>query len=543
MFFTLTFFMLVAIVPAIAQTSVSASRRCTDLAKMSLPHASVLSAQWVPQGVGGSANLKGGPLPRAKQQASVYKKLPAFCRVLLKSQPSAESDIRIEVWLPGSGWNGKYRGQGNGGFAGSIDYGALAAAVREGYATAGTDTGHTDTARRGLQAAFAVNHPEKVKDFGWRAIHEMTLKAKAVIQAYYGREANFSFFASCSDGGREGLMEAQRFPGDYNGILAGDPANNWIALQAAAMWDVHQMELTPTSYIPAAKVPAIAAAVLAACDKNDGVRDGILNDPRQCHFNPESMLCKNGDSEVCLLPGQVETLKKLYAGPRDSNGRQIFPGFLPGAENGQGGWIPWITGRGPRQSIGYLIGSGFFRYFVYQNPDWDPGTYNIHDALKLADQNLAQALNANDADLEPFTKAGGKLILYQGWNDPAVPALSTLDYYNGVTKSLGQRRTDAFVRLYMVPGMQHCGGGSGPADFGQDPSGPRGDASHDIFTALEQWVELGRAPGRLIAVKRLPGMAAPLMTRPICPYPEAIKYTGKGSTSQASSFICSGSLK
>lgn len=478
-------------------------------------------------------------MPRARWRALQYGTLPAFCRLYLEDKPSPESDIKIEIWLPGeSRWNGKYRGQGNGGFAGSIDYRALAAAVRQGYATAATDTGHTDPGRSGLEAAFAVGHPEQVKDFGWRAVHEMTLKAKAALQAFYGRQPRYSYFASCSDGGREGLMEAQRFPSDYNGILAGDPANNWTALQAAAMWDEQQMELTPTSYIPAEKVPAIAAAVLDACDAKDGVRDGILNDPRQCHFNPESMLCRNGDSDICLLPDQVETLKKLYEGPQDPNGRQIFPGFLPGAENGRGGWIPWITGLGPRQSIGYRIGGGFIGDFVYQDPDWNPSTYNIHQALQLADKKLAKTLNATDPQLGPFAAAGGKLILYQGWSDPAVPALSTLDYYNSVVNLLGAGRTDGFVRLYMIPGMQHCAGGPGATRFGQIPYSARGNASHDIFTALEQWVEQGKAPGRLIATKFLPGIKRPVMTRPICPYPESVAYSGHGSTSEASSFFC-----
>lgn len=516
----------------------SMNQKCVDLAKLPFPHSRVLEAQWTPAGAGASANLPGGPLPRSRFLSASYAKLPAFCRLFLDDRPTAESHIRIEIWLPGSGWNGKYRGQGNGGFAGSIDYGGLAAAVRQGYASAATDTGHVDTGRRGLEAEFAIGHPEQVKDFGWRAIHEMTLLAKAAIQAFYGEQPRYSYFASCSDGGREALMEAQRFPTDYNGIIAGDPANNWTALQVAAMWDVHQMELTPASYIPPQKVAAIAAAVLAACDAADGVRDGILDDPRQCHFNPATMLCKNGDSDICLLPGQVETLLKIYAGPHDSAGKQVFPGFLPGGENGRGGWVPWITGTAPRRSIGYLIGAGFVGDFVYQDEHWNPSTFDFQEALKLADEKFASALNATDPNLKAFAAAGGKLILYQGWNDPAVPALSTLDYYNSVVSRLGRVQTGSFVRLYMAPGMQHCSGGPGPSHFGQDPMDRRGDASHDIFTALEQWVERDRAPGRLVAARLLPGMKAPAMTRPLCPYPETIRYSGAGSTSDAANFSC-----
>jgi hypothetical protein len=519
--------------PAAGQTTPPAGEKCASMARIALPNVKMTSAELM-------TATESNTLPEAKELEAIYQGLPAFCRVAVEDTPSSNSNIKIEIWLPAAGWNGKYRGQGNGGFAGVIDYRAMAAAVREGYATAGTDTGHTDTGHMGLDASFALDHPEKVKDFGWRAIHEMTLKAKAITAAYYGEQPKRSYFASCSDGGREALMEAQRFPRDYDGILAGDPANDWTRLLAAAMWDVHGMFETADSYIPARKVPAIAAAVLVACDAQDGVRDGVLNDPRRCRFDPGTMLCKHGDADTCLLPAQVETLKNIYAGPRDAKGKQIFPGYLPGAEDGQGGWIPWITGPAPHESMFYFFGVGYFSNFVYEKKNWDYRTYNLDQALNLADKKTALALNATDPDLEPFFAHGGKLILYHGWNDPAIPALSTIDYYNAVVNGLGKKSVDTSLRLYMVPGMHHCEGGPGATDFGQDPAAARGDAQHDVFTALEQWAENGVDPGHLIAKKFVAGNPAKgvAMSRPLCPYPMAAKYTGKGNTNKARNFVC-----
>lgn len=516
-----------------AQTTPTAKEKCAGMANVFLPNAKVSLAEWV-------TDRESTALPEAKSLSAFYQALPPFCRVVVRSWPSSDSDIKIEIWLPGAGWNGRFRGQGNGGFAGVINYWGLAMALRQGYVTAGTDTGHTASGYMGLNASFALGHPEKVKDFGWRAIHEMTLKAKAITTAYYGRQPQHSYFSSCSDGGREALMEAQRFPKDYDGILVGDPANDWTRLLATAMWDVHQMFLTPASYIPASKIPAIAADVLQACDVLDGVRDGVLNDPRACRFDPATMLCKHGDSESCLLPAQIKTLKDIYAGPRDAAGKQIFPGYSAGAEDGPGGWIPWITGSAPRESLMFVFGTGYFSNFIYEKRDWNYRTYDMNRALKLANEKTALALNATDTNLKPFFLRGGKLILYHGWDDPAIPALSTIDYYNGVVATLGKTDTDASLRLYMVPGMHHCVGGPGATDFGQSPSASRDDMQHDVFTALEQWVEDGSSPGRLIARKFVSGDPAKgvVMSRPLCPYPLTVKYRGKGTTNEAKNFVC-----
>jgi hypothetical protein len=503
------------------------------MANVTLPNAKVTLAEPV-SATGLTAFPNTGKPPATDQD------LALFCRVVVQDEPSSDSDIKIEIWLPIAQWNGRYRGQGNGGFAGAIDYRGMAAAVREGYATAGTDTGHTDAGHRSVDASFALGHPEKVKDFGWRAIHEMTLKAKAIIAAYYGMQPTHSYFASCSDGGREALMEAQRFPADYDGIIAGDPANNWTALLTAAMWDVHEMFRTTDSYIPARKVPAIAAAVLSACDAQDGVADGVLNDPRTCSFDPATIQCTHGDSDSCLLPAQVETLKRIYAGPRDAAGNQIFPGYLRGAEDGPGGWIPWITGPAPRESLFFLFSFGYFSNFIYDNPNWDFNTYNVDQSFKLANQKTALALNAMNTNLRPFFARRGKLILFHGWDDPAIPAISTINYYNGVVGMVGKEDAGASLRLYMVPGMQHCEGGPGATDFRQDPAAARSDAPHDVFTALEQWVEKGSAPGLIIASKFAAGdpSKGAIMSRPLCPYPLAAKYMGQGDTSEAKNFAC-----
>ena len=359
---------------------------------------------------------------------------------------------------------GSFRGQGNGGFAGEIDFRSMGAAVAQGYATAGTNTGHSGG---GTDASWALGHPEKVTDFGYRAIHTMTQVAKAAIKAFYGKAPQHSYFASCSNGGRQALMEAQRFPEDYDGILAGAPANFWTHLLTKAVADAQATTLDPASYIPSQKLPAIANAVNAACDARDGVTDGVVNDPRRCHFDPAALLCKERDSDACLTAPQVTALEKLYEGPHDSRGHEIFPGYVPGAEEGDGGWGPWITGPAPGKSLLFAFGTGFFANMVYERADWDYRSANIEQALKAAEEKTAHKLDATDANLTAFKARGGKLILYHGWNDPAISALNTIHYYDSVVSRLGRQETDAFVRLYMVPGMQHCGGGPGANSFGQ----------------------------------------------------------------------------
>jgi hypothetical protein len=519
------------------QVAPSGTHSCEGLAQLELIGAKILSAQTV---AAGAFTPPANMTPWMMGDPSFYKMLPAFCRVVVEATPSPDSSIKIEVWMPGNeqngaSWNGKLQGQGNGGFAGEIGYRQLGAAVYQGYATVGTDTGHAGV---GTDASWALGHPEKVTDFGYRGIHEMTRVAKEVVKAFYGKDAKHSYFAGCSNGGRQALMEAQRFPEDYDGILAGAPANFWTHLLTKALADAQATTLDPASYIPSSKLPAIASAVNAACDAQDGVADGIVNDPRKCHFDPATMLCKEGDSEKCLTAAQATALKKLYEGPNDAAGRKIFPGYLPGAEEGPGGWSTWITGSAAGKSLMFAFGGGYFSNMVYERADWNYRDANVDQALNKADEKTAQSLNATEANLVAFKTRGGKLILYHGWNDPAISALNTVDYYNDVLNRMRGQEPEAFVRLYMVPGMQHCGGGPGPDSFGM--GGGAKDAQHNVAVALEQWVEKGIAPNVIVATKNEGGdpSKGAKMSRPLCPYPQIAKYKGKGDTNDAGRFAC-----
>lgn len=506
---------------------------CAALAHIAIPSATITLAQLIPAGTfsGPPAAFSGSDL------SPFYKTLPAFCRVVAEAKPTADSDIKLEVWLPAAGWNEKLQGLGNGGFAGVIDYYQLGAAMKKGYASTATDAGHAGTP---IDASWAIGHPEKVVDFGHRGIHEMTRVAKAVAQSFYGSAPKRSYFAGCSDGGREALMEAQRYPTDYDGILGGAPANYWSALLSTAVIDTQALTVDPASFIPQSKLPTISTAVLAACDELDGVRDGILNDPRQCHFDPASIQCKAGeDSDKCLTAPQAVALKTIYDGLHDSKGNAIFPGFMRGAEDGPGGWRLWITGPAPARSLMAYFGFGFYTYMVYEKTDWDYKTFVLAPGMKAAEDKTAAALNATDANLNPFHAAGGKLILYHGWDDPAIPSVNTVNYYDSVVTAMGKPAADSFVRLYMLPGVQHCGGGPGPDDFGAvgDWNSPD-DPQHNARVSLEQWVEKGTAPDTIIATKYAGAPPQPKMTRPLCPYPESAKYKGTGDTNDAANFAC-----
>jgi hypothetical protein len=524
---------LLAVSSAFVPSARAAGQSCEQLAQLTLPNTKITSAETVAPGAfappaSGSPWLIGDP--------TFYKRLPAFCRITADAQPSADSDIKIEVWMPASGWNGKFRGQGNGGFAGEIDYRTLGLAVAQGYASAATDTGH---AAEGTNATWALGHPEKIIDFAYRAIHEMTVTGKATVKAFYGDTPQHAYFANCSNGGRQALMEAQRYPEDYDGILAGAPANYWTHLLASALYDAQTTTLDPASYIPTSKIPAIAKTVNEACDAKDGVTDGILNDPRQCHFDPAVLLCKAADSNTCLTKPQVTALEKLYAGAHDSEKKEIFPGFLPGGEDGGGGWPLWITGTGPGKSLLFAFGKGFFSDMVYDQADWDYQKANLDEAVAAADKKFAGVLNATEANLKPFSSRGGKLIIYHGWNDAAISALNTINYYESVRSKMGKQDADSFLRLFMVPGLQHCGGGPGPDVFGQMGFSTANDPQHNMYLALEQWVEKGTAPTTVIATKQSgEGAAAAKMTRPLCAYPQVAKYKGTGDTNDAASFVC-----
>jgi feruloyl esterase len=523
---------------AFAQKSGATPRSCASLAQLSLAGAKISSTQVVPAGTFTSPVKE----ERPESDAPLFKTVPEFCRVMVEAKPSGDSDIKVEVWLPTQGWNGKFQGQGNGGFAGSIDYHMLAIAVLRGYATAATDTGHSGTPP---DASWALNHPEKIIDFGYRGIHEMTRIGKATTAAYYTQAAQYSYFGSCSNGGREALMEAQRYPEDYDGILAGAPANYWTHLIASSLWDAQVTTLDPASYIPSSKLPAIARAVNEACDALDGVKDGVLNDPRQCHFDPNTLLCKAAESDSCLTAPQAVALQKLYEGAHDSHGRQIFPGFLPGAEEGPMGWAQWITGPAPGKALLFYFEQGYFSNLVYDKSDWDFKSAKLDASTKASDDRYKHVLNATDPNLKKFRDRGGKLILYHGWNDPAIAALNTINYFNSVVTTMGSDQAESFLRLYMVPGMQHCGFGPGADSFGQPGSRPAPDPQHNLQLSLEQWVAKGIAPGSIIAAKYAkpyPSMEV-TMTRPLCPYPQVAKYKGSGDSNDAANFTCAEETK
>jgi hypothetical protein len=487
-----------------------AEARCGALASLKLDEAVITSAAVVPAGA-------------AMESAKLsIKGLPALCRVRISDKPSPDSETLTEVWLPLEGWNGKLHGVGNGGFAGNIYFDQMADAVLRGDAASGTDAGH-----EGMDGSFALGHPERVKDFGWRAVHDAAVFSKALVKAFYGKDAGHAYFTACSDGGREALMEAQRFPADYDGILAGAPAYNWTALVSSGTQDEHVLRASAASDIPVSKLPAIGAAVRAACDGLDGVKDGILNDPRACRFEPETLLCKQGDAADCLTAQQVTSLKEIYAAKFDASGKRVYPGYAPGAEDAEGGWNGWLLGN---PSAIVFFANGYFKDFVYGDPAWELSSFNFGRDYQVANEKTAAALNATDSNLKPFTGRGGKLLMYHGWDDPAIPALGSVDYYERVRATLGGTAADESMRLYMVPGMLHCDGGPGATQIGQDEDQPRGDAQHDVLTALEFWVETGKAPGAIVATGNG-------MTRPICVWPEVAKYKG-GDTKDAASFKC-----
>ena len=472
---------------------------CESLATLKLPHATITIAQPVAPG---AFTPPGG---------AAFKNLPAFCRVAATLKPSSDSDIKVEVWLPVSGWNGRLQSVGNGAWAGTISYPAMAAALTAGYTTASTDTGHT-----GNNADFIPGHPEKVIDFSYRAVHEMTVAAKAIISAHYGNGPQFSYWNGCSTGGRQALTTAQRFPLDYDGILAGAPANYTTRLQGAQVWSAQAVHKDEAGYIPPAKYSVIHAAVLQQCDALDGVKDNVLEDPARCKFDPGVLACKEGDGPSCLTPPQVKAARMLYAGPRDSRtGQQLFPGLEPGSELG------WATLAGPQPMT---LATDVYKYLVFQNPDWDFKTLNPDTDFPLAAKVTGATMDMIDPNLKPFVDHGGKLLMYHGWNDPGIPPGSTIQYYKSVADKMGgTSKITNSIRLFMIPGMNHCRGGDGTDTF-------------EGIGALSQWVEKGTAPDQIVASHMTNGKAD--RTRPLCPYPQVAAYKGTGSTDDAANFTC-----
>ena len=456
--------------------------------------------------------------------------IPARCVVQGIATPTSDSQIRFEVWLPVSGWNGKYQQVGNGGWAGALPAAAMADPVRRGYAVAGTDDGH-----QGSGAAWAIGHPEKIIDFGYRAVHVTYEQSRAIVKAFYGADIRRNYFVGCSDGGREALMEAQRYPEDFDGIVAGAPANDWSHLMVGGVWNELALLDTAGSAIPPAKLPAIQRAVLDSCDQLDGVKDGLIEDPRACRFDPAVLLCKGEDSIACLTAPQLAALRKIYAGPKSPRtGEPLAPGFPPGSEAGPNGWVSWVTTADPARAIQFYFSNSYFGQAVHEQAEWDFHKMDFTADVALSDSKVGPFTNAMNPDLRSFRAHGGKLIQYHGWGDAAISPLNSINYYDNVRAFLSQypdargeasRPMEDFYRLFLVPGMGHCGGGAGPNRF-------------DAVSALEAWVEKGAAPERLIGEGKDTADASKTLTRPLCPYPQTAHYKGSGDPDSAASFEC-----
>ena len=474
--------------PCESLTSLSTSDRTVTLAQTVAP-----GAFRPPAGRAGAANA-----------VNPFEALPAFCRVAATLKPSPRSDIKMEVWLPASGWNGKLEVVGNGAFAGTVSYPAMATALKAGYATASTDTGHT-----GPSSNTFVNQDVLV-DFAYRAIHETTAAAKRVVDAFYGSAPKFAYFNGCSTGGRQALTAAQRYPADFDGIVAGAPASFGSKQTFGQIW-IYQATASPAAALTRDKQQALHAAVLNACDANDGVKDGVLENPLSCTFDPATIACKEGhDEDSCLTAPQVEAARKIYAGASNPRtGEFIFPGFERGSE---ALWTP--------TPVSYAV--DYFKYIVFNDPNWDPKTLNFDgDVARAAKVDNYKIFDATDPNLDAFTSRGGRLLMYQGWAEPGIPPRNVVTYYGEVQKKTKDAK-DA-VRLFMVPGMGHCGGGDGTSTF-------------DMVAALDHWMVTGTAPSSIPASRVRNGAVD--RTRPLCAWPQVATYKGTGSTDDAANFVC-----
>lgn len=513
--------------------AVWAQNACEKLTDLKLAKAEITSAVPEPAGV-------------FSPNANTRIEVPERCIVKVVARPTTDSEIKLEVWLPARSWNGRYFQSGNGGWAGSIPVTPLANAIQRGYAAAGTNDGH-DAGHPQGPAGWAIGHPEKLIDFGHRALHVTGVHAKAIIRSFYGKDAERSYFVGCSDGGREALMEAQRYPEDFDGIIAGAPANDWSNHFTGFVWNEQALLKDPGGLITPAKLPAIQRAALSVCDANDGVKDGLIEDPRTCRFDPVVLTCKGAETDQCLTAAQVVALKRIYEGPKNPRtGKQIYPGYPPGHEAIPGAWQPWIITTPQEKSIQISFGNSFYGQAVFEDLNWDFRTLEFDKDVELAAQKAGTILNSTNPDLRSFRAHGGKLIQYHGWADAAISPFGSIDYYESV-QAFFSRYPDArnssrsvpdFFRLFMVPGMGHCAGGIGPNSFGNGNNRFAGDPERDLLTALERWVEKGIAPERFVGTGKVTGDDSKELTRPICMYPQVAVYNGSGDASRAESFRC-----
>jgi feruloyl esterase len=437
-------------------------------------------------------------------ETNVPAGLPPFCRVEAVVNAVPDSEVRFELWMPAPPhWNGKFQGTGNGGYSGALNFRAMAEALRRGYATASHNTGHD-----GDTMKFGQGHPEKVIDFGHRATHLMTEYAKLLVRVHLGKHADYSYFVGCSSGGHQAIAEAQRYPDDYDGIVAGAPANNRIGQTFAFVWSWLALHRDDGSLIvPEEKLKLITKAVVESCDARDGLRDGLIEDPRRC--DPAAIA-------PLLNADEAAAIRKVWAGLKSPRtGQPIFAGWPMGSEDfGDGSWRTYLTA--PREPSRV----DFFRFFLFHDPHWDFRTLDWDRDFAYAQEKLG-FFSSNAPNLGAFRQRGGKLLLYAGWADPVVSPLENVAYYDSVVKAMGGLpATQQFARLFLAPGMGHCGGGPGPNQF-------------DFVGALDAWVTKGNAPAVMIAKNARSGR-----TRPLCVYPQVAKYKGTGSIDEAANFVC-----
>ncbi len=516
---------------------------CEKLASLSLPNATITLAQVVNAGAfivpanpaarggGGSSALAGtlGPVPDVPGRVTAntaglglgynggrgipaFSTLPAFCRVAATLKPSASSDIHMEMWMPLTGWNGRFRGTSPNGLGGVLNYNAMGVGLRDGFAIASTDTGHQGGDTAWMQVA------EKITDFAGRAMHETTVAGKALTAAYYGAAPRYSYMIECGGGSAAALHEVQKYPADYNGVVVGGHAAHLTRQIFGQLWLWEATHQNGVAILPAAKLPVVHDAVLAKCDMLDGVKDGLLENPTRCTFDPKEIECRSGDGPGCLTPTQVEAVRKIYAGPSNPRtGEKIWSPLYRGSE------LDWSFFTDAAAPIG--IATGALRDAILKDPSWDyrtsPVDFDRHVAL--ADRSDLARVNASNADISPYVRQGGKLILSGGWNNALVPAGAVLDYYTRVVAQIGAADARRSVRLYMVPGMIECNGGPGTDTF-------------DMLGAMQSWVERGQAPADVIASRVEYGKV--VRTRPLCPYPQVSTYQGRGSTDEARNFVC-----
>jgi feruloyl esterase len=479
---------------------------------------------------GAFAPSSGGP---------AFKDLASFCRVQAAARPGDDSLVNFEVWLPDT-WNGKIVVTGNGGYGNTLSYRDMAYALSQGYAAAGGDTGHQTPTPDDL--LWGAGHPERILDWGSRSIHAILGPSRLIVERLTHAAPRRAYYYGCSTGGHQGYAEIQRYPGDFDGVIAGAPGNNRVRLNAGFLWQflANREKGVDGTIIPASKLPAITSAVVAACDANDGVTDGVVDDPRTCQFDPDRLQCKGGDGPACLTDRQLAALKRMYAGARNlRTGEQVYPGWPKGSEAltvspagvPLSGWSQYWGRTEPARA-------NFWRYWVFDDPAWDWWSFDFDRDIETADAKVGRLVDQVDPDIEAFRAHGAKAIVYQGWQDPVVNAIDTIAYYEQVRSRQGsQQQMEGFFRLFLVPGMGHCSGGPGATSFGnQNAPSPVVDAQHDLLSALDAWVERGTPPDRIVASRVLDGTV--VRTRPLCAYPKKATYVGTGSTDDEASFVC-----